>query len=222
MALESASYVAGLVSTNWLQMRPAKPAHNLVALLRRYTVVLSEFGKGYAALFVSCFDFLYLCGRQFVHAVRFAGLFCQPVFGMKNILPMRHPFKVIDAVVRRIKINVINLASFRFLAYKNDGNQAMHKRSLFASVHAKLNAAMSILSLFRLQDANVVAESPNSPNPAYSPKVGNLIAGFVAGNRPPDFFHIQSPIIGKLRVMWHGNRHGNRFSGATLAMQGEF
>jgi hypothetical protein len=55
-----------------------------------------------------------------------------------------------------------------------------------------------------------------------APKVGYVIPRFVAWDWLPSFFHDQSPLIDSLRVWLRGSRHGDRFSGATLASQGVF
>jgi hypothetical protein len=178
-------------------MRPSLTPHNAVALLRAYVVTLAEFGKRDAASSVARTHGNNVGFGEFCHHMVNAFFVGKAQARMENVLLVRHPFKIANAIIRRIKINMIDFVLFAWgWADKSKGNKTVHKHPDFAAIPVKLNAPMTVFAIVRNQ---VFAISDTQ----YIAKIRHMVKRFVAWNWDKNFMHFQPLIVdSSVGVAW--------------------
>lgn len=121
-----------------------------------------------------------------------AGLFtlhvriCTVLVSMAHVLSASYPFKVLDTIIRLVKVLMIDLVSWWTRATKKSKNKRSNGPGFMDGIFSKGNSLIARTRLGGFQD---VGPSIVSVMASYPTLVANLIQAFIIRNRFPAFSH---------------------------------
>jgi hypothetical protein len=179
-----------------LDVSPALASHNSMALLTADAVQGPKFDEGYSTFGIAGSDRKNLDVRQLCTNVVLSFEARQARARMKDILLVSEPFKIINAVVARVKVNMVDLLAIFWRSDKAACHHLVDKNADLCPVTAKLNPLMPI---FPAVGSKYAAAS----DAQYIAKVGDTIKVFVARNWLPYFIHIKPLLVdSSVSVAW--------------------
>lgn len=185
-----------------------------------YSELSCNVGNRYTPSGMKLADLSYVALSELCSLVCLASVFSKVADRVPYVLKACNPFKIVNSVVCRVVVNVVDLQIFSFSMQKRQSYDSVNLLVFAIRLPFDSKPDIKIPRLVRALLENFHSLGPTTATyAAYASKCRNLIVKFMPGNRFPNFFHIQSPLV-DARMKVHGNRYGNRLSGATLAMQG--